>query len=329
MHNLHKLSLYLSYKIENQSMRKYLVVLFLFAGLNLSAQDYLDLARLSYTIAPNTLFDNTVKGTTITDFYLQFDLPTVLNEKTALITGFVANITKIDLAPNQMKKTGLNTFNFRLGLNIKHSETWTGTYLILPRISTDFSHGFHRGVQFGAVGLLSKKKSSKLKYTFGLYTNREEYGQSVVPLLGGYYLSPDEIWEVTALLPAAFDVNYKLSSKVSTGVNFDGMGNTYTIDTEEFQDAYVTRGSSQLYGYAQFELVPSLFLRTKVGYELRGTKVFDQDDKVSLSFASIYIGDHRTVLNIEQRNNFLFKAELFFRFNLPKEKDLQKTIDIN
>ncbi len=301
-------------------MRTYLVILFLVAFLNVSAQDYLDLGRLSYTIAPNTLYDNTSKGTTVTDFYLQFDLPTVLNENTALITGFIANITKIGLAPDQNKKTGLNTFNFRLGLNIKHSESWNGTYLVFPRISTDFSHGLHRGAQIGFAALLNHVKSSHLKYTFGLYTNSEEYGQSVVPLVGGYYLSPDEIWEVTALLPAMLDVNYKISSKVSSGINFDGMGNTYTIDTEEFENAYVTRGSSQLYAYTQFELSPSLFLRTKVGYELRGTKVFAKDDKVDLSFASIYIGDDRTVLNIEQRNNFLFKLELFFRFNLPNEK---------
>ena len=144
-------------------MRPYLLVLLLFAALNLSAQDYLDLARLSYTIAPNTQFDNSSKGTTVTDFYFQFDLPTVLNERTALITSAIANVTKVDLSPDQLKKTGLYTFNLRLGINTKHSKTWNGTYLLLPRISTDFSHGFHRGAQLGFVGLLSHVKSTKLK----------------------------------------------------------------------------------------------------------------------------------------------------------------------
>ena len=301
-------------------MRTYLAVLFLVVSLNSSAQDYLDLARLSYLITPNTQFDNGSKGTKIDDFFFQMDLPIVLNKKTAFITSFTTNITKMDLAPDQIDKTVLYTFNSRLGFNIKHSETWNGTYLVIPKISTDFSHGFHRGGQVGFVAILSHVKSSHLKYTFGLYTNNEEYGQLIVPLLGGYYLSENELWEVTALVPSMLDVNYKISSKVSTGINFDGIGTSYAIDTEEFPDAYVTRGSSQIYAYTQFELVPALFLRTKVGYELRGTKVFAKDDKVDFSLASIYFGDNRTVLNVEQRNNLLFKLELFFRFNLPKEK---------
>lgn len=226
----------------------------------------------------------------------------------------------LPLHPDQSNNYNLYSINLRLGLNTIYNETWSATYLAIPKLTTDFSNGLRTGYQIGFVGLVNQKKSPRLKYTYGLYTNTEEFGQLVVPLLGGYYLSKSGNWEITALMPALFDVNYKISDQTSLGMNFDGIGTTYTINNDYYQDVYLTRGSTQFYSYLQYRMTDNLFLRTKLGFEMRNYRMFDKDDKVDLSLASIYFGDKRSLRNIELKDNFMLKVEFFYRFNLPKEK---------
>lgn len=302
------------------SLSKYFLVI-IFLCVNLAeSQEYIDLARLSYTFSPTSQFEDGSKSNSINELNLQIDLPMVLDDKNAFITSLGVNYYSLPLHPTQQSNSNLYSINFRFGLNTIYNETWSGTYLVIPKLTTDFSNGLKTGYQVGFVALVNQKKSSRLKYTYGLYTNTEEFGQLVVPLLGGYYLSKSGNWEITALMPALFDVNYKISDRVNLGVNYDGIGTTYGIDSDDYPDSYLTRGSTQFYAYAQYRLTSNLFLRTKLGYDMRSYRIFNKDDKVDLSLASIYFGDHRTQQNVQIKNDLLFKVEFFYRFNLPKEK---------
>lgn len=300
-------------------MRPTLLYCLLLFSVKVFSQDYIDIAKISYTISPNNSFENGENGTTMDEFNLQIDLPHVINERDALIFSLAGNVNNIGLHPDQRDNSHLTAINLRLGLNRQYNETWSGTYLVIPKITTDFSNGLKQGYQVGFVALVNQKKSPRLKYTYGIYTNTEEFGQLVVPLLGGYYMTKNGKWEFTALMPALFDINHKISPKTSLGINYEGIGTTYSIDNNFYKDSYVTRGVTQLYTYAQFKLTSSLFLRTKAGYEIRSYRIFDEHDKVSLSLASIYFGDNRKQLNTELKNNFMFKFEFFYRFSLSKD----------
>lgn len=306
-------------KISAYISNYFILALLLCNGL-VEAQDYLDLARLSYTLTPDSQFDNGKSGPSLNEFNLQLDLPIVLDEKNAFITSFSTNILNTPLHPDQTDRTHLYAFFFRFGLNKIYNETWSGTYLVIPKLTTDFSSGLRTGYQIGFVALVNQKKSSRLKFTYGLYTNTEEFGQLLVPLLGGYYLSEDGKWELTALMPALLDLNRKISERFNLGFNYDGIGTTYSIDNEFYDDSYLSRGSTQFYTYGQYRLTSNLFLRAKLGYDIRSYKIFDEDDKVGLSLASIYFGNNRIKQNIELKDNVMFKLEFFYRFNLPKEK---------
>ena len=284
------------------------------------AQEYLDLARFSFTYSPFSYFENGVEADPISELNLLVDLPIPLDDRNAIITSFGTNYINLDLSPSQQNNTDLFAINLRLGLNQSYNEKWSATYLLIPKIATDFSKGLRRGFQLGFVALLNNSKSPRLSYTYGVYTNTEEFGQLIVPLFGGYYLSRNNRWEITALMPALFDLNYKISPSVSVGGLFNGIGTTYSLDNEFFSNAYIARGSNQLFAYSQFKLTSSMFLRTEFGYELRGYKVYDKDDKVAISLASVYFSDKRTLLNTELKDNILFKMELFYRFNLPNKK---------
>jgi hypothetical protein len=295
------------------------IFLFVSAPL-LQAQDYIDIASFSYTTALNRSFEDTAEDTAIQEWNFNLDVPLVLSPKNALIAGISAGSIKVGLYPSSMPSTKLYALSLRLGINTTYSERWTGTYLIIPKVASDFTSGFSRGKQIGAIGLLTNTKTSKLKYTYGLYANSEEFGLLVVPIFGLYYKSENDLFEANVLLPIKVDLNYELSGTTSVGLRFDGLGTSYDIQNPGFNDHYVTRASNELYVYGQLKITSSLLLRAKLGHAFfRNYKVYNTEDTIDLSLVGIFFGDNRTVLNRDIGDGFQFKTELVYRFDLSKK----------
>ena len=283
-----------------------------------NAQNYIDIGRFSYANTPLNTFENTLEQTKIEEFALQLTFPIVLNEKTVILTGFSADRSRLLLDPDFTEHTALNKVRLQLGLNQVHSEKWTGTYVLLPSIASDFKMITNEDFQIGLLTLFTYTKKENLKYKIGFYANTENYGPLFIPLLGLYYLSPNQKFESTLLLPGQVDFNYKLTKKTALGINFDGMASSYNLHESIYipKGQYVARSSNELYTYLQFQLGKSLYVKTKVGYTISRTyKVFDNNDKVTLNLGSIYIGDQRNQLNTNFEKDVVFKAELFYRIH--------------
>ena len=283
-----------------------------------NAQNYIDIGRFSYSNTPLNTFENTLEQTKIEEFALQLTFPIVLNEKTVILTGFSADRSRLLLDPDFTEHTALNKVRLQLGLNQVHSEKWTGTYVLLPSIASDFKMITNEDFQIGLLTLFTYTKKENLKYKIGFYANTENYGPLFIPLLGLYYLSPNQKFESTLLLPGQVDFNYKLTKKTALGINFDGMASSYNLHESIYipKGQYVARSSNELYTYLQFQLGKSLYVKTKVGYTISRTyKVFDNNDKVTLNLGSIYIGDQRDQLNTNFEKDVVFKAELFYRIH--------------
>lgn len=283
-----------------------------------SAQNYIDIGRFSYANTPLNTFENTSKQTKVEEFGLQLTFPIVLNDKTIILAGLSADRSRLRLNSDFTDHTNLNKVRLQLGLNRVYSEKWTGMYVLLPSIASDFDVISKEDLQLGLLTLFTYKKKENLKYKLGFYTNTENYGPLFVPLLGLYYLSPNKKFESTLLLPGQADFNYQLAKKTALGINFDGITSSYNL--HEFiyipKGQYVVRSSNELYTYLQFQFGKSLYAKTKLGYSISRTyKVFDNDDKVDLSFSSFYFGDDRTQLNTNFEKGLIFRAELFYRFH--------------
>lgn len=297
-------------------MKATLTIIFGFFALAASAQNYIDIARFSYGNTPLNNFENTSEKTKVVELGLQLTFPIVLNEKTVILTGISADRSRLQLDPEFTDYTALNKVRLYAGLNQVHSEKWTGTYVLLPSISSDFETITKEDFQIGLLTLLAYSKNKNLKYKFGFYANTEKYGLLFTPLLGLYYLSPNKKFESTLLLPGQADFNYQLGKKTALGVNFDGLTSSYNLHETIYvtKGQYVVRSSNELYTYLQFQLGKSLVAKTKLGYSISRTyKVFNNDDKVDLSMGSFYIGDNRTQLNTNFEKGAIFKVELLYR----------------
>lgn len=299
-------------------MKYRLFFLFGFFFLTISAQNYIDIVGFSYANTPLNNFENASEQTNVKEFGLQLTFPIVLNKKVILLTGLSANKSRVRLDQNMPDYTSLSKIRLQLGLNLVHSEKWTGTYVLLPNISSDFEKISKEDFQIGLLTLLTYSKNKNLKYKFGLYTNTEKYGPLVSPLLGLYYISPNKKFESNLLLPGLFDVNYQVFQKTVLGINFDAMASSYNLHKNIYsiEGEYAVRSSSELFTYLQFQFGKSLYVKTKVGYPIGRTyKVFNKNDKVDLSLSSIYFRDDRTQLNQNFEKGPIFKIELLYRIH--------------
>ena len=278
-------------------------------------QDYVDLARFHYSTTPQNEFDSIGGNTTIEDFGLDVTLPIQLNESNVFLTGFNIDQITTKLHPNS-NPTTISTVNLKLGYNKKHSDKWSGTYMLLPKLSSDFKNITSKDYQFGALVLMKYNKKANLKYNFGVYYNGELFGPFIVPLLGLYYKSENGKFEANLTLPIWADVNYKLNKIVKVGANFSAFVRSYHLSEN---NAYVVKKSNDVFAYLQFNLTKSILLQTKAGYTIgRSYKVYNDNDAADLAVSAFRFGDDRTVLNPTFKDGLVFKMRLIYRFHIEK-----------
>jgi hypothetical protein len=290
-----------------------LLVVILFSALSTYSQNYVDLARFHYSTTPQNTFDSIPGNTNIEEFGADITLPIKLNDDNAILTGFYLEQIKTKLHPSDNPRT-VSTINLKLGYNKKHGEKWSGTYMLLPKISSDFKNITNKDFQIGAIVLMKYNKKENLKYNIGAYYNSELFGPFIVPLLGLYYKSKNDRFEVNLTLPIWADVNYKLNNFIKVGANFAAFVRSYHLSEDA---AYVVKKSNDLFGYLQFNLTKSLLLQTKTGYTIgRSYKVYNDNDKADFGFSAFRFGDERTVLNPTFKDGLIFKIRLIYRHHL-------------
>ena len=292
----------------------FLFGLILIAG---QSQNYFDIANISYTNTPQNDFEVSDAQTNVEELALELNFPIVINDKTVLLTGLFANTTKVNLDAN-IPKSNLNVLGLNFGINTTFNESWSATFMVFPKLASDELKFSRENMQFAFLSLFTNKKREDLKYKYGVYANTEKYGLIIVPIIGLYYVSTNQKFEANLNLPIIADLNYKIDKKMWLGMKFDGLGTTYNLMDQNYNDtgAYVSKTSNELVSYLRFQLSKSLYINTKIGYAIsRNYEVYDSNDKISYALGSIYFGDDRTQLNERFKDGAIFKVELLYRLH--------------
>ncbi|MBC2840530.1 hypothetical protein [Robiginitalea sp. SC105] len=296
-------------------MKHTLAGLAFFFFLSAQSQEYIDILNLSYGYSPETGYESGEGTTRINHADLSLFIPIPLTEKTALITGAIGTLNRLKPYPGS-EYIALYNLGATLGLNIEHANYWSSLHLLIPKEASSFQYGRSR-FQLGTLQLLQKKLGDHRNFSFGFYMNTEEYGIMFVPIGGFYYRHPDDLWEVSALLPSRGDINIRLQPKLRAGLTFDGLGSSFPIENEDYGKAYVQRISNDLSLYLQYRLTPSLIFAVRSGYSInRSYRIYAADDKVKVSIANIFIRDPRMILNESVKGGFIFNFRFTYRLHL-------------
>jgi hypothetical protein len=190
--------------------------------------------------------------------------------------------------------------------------------VFLPKLSSDYKNLSSDDLYFGGFGILKYQKSEDLIYKFGAYGTTEAFGLFFTPIVGLYYTSPNELFEVDLSLPISSDINYNLG-KTTIGIDYFGIGRSFHLDTEP--NTYVEQNPLEFSGYVQFNAMQnSILLRAKVGYSSYENEVYADGDKLDVRVSAFSIGDDRTQLNPDMTGGIFFKLEALYRFHIENKK---------
>lgn len=302
-------------------MKKQIVILSLcLCNVAIHSQNYVDILKVSANTSPYNTFDTSTATSPLNELAIDLSVPVKINDKLSLVTGVIHEQIQTKLFEDgNVKNFGATTL--KLGINKQISDKWSTTLVALPKIASDYTSTQSKDFQIGGIAIMKYKKRDNLAYKFGLYTNSELFGPFFVPMVGLYYLSPNEKFETNIMLPLQADMNYKLFPFMNVGVNFNGQIRSYHLTDviADHHSTYVARSTNELFAYLKFNITNSISLQTKVGRSLgRSYRVFDEGDKVSFGLPATFIGGNRHQLNSDFSDGLIFQFTFLYRFNLNK-----------
>lgn len=292
------------------------IIPFLFVCVEVAGQKYVDIARFYYGNSSLNHFDNSDSTTRVKEIGLDITMPIVLNPSDAILSGLLYDRTQVRLFESEPEET-ISILGLRAGLSKKHSEKWSGTYILIPKIASDFESITWKDFQLGAIVLMKYTKRENLNYKLGAYYNSEFFGPMFVPLFGMYYLSANTRFEANLTLPFLADANYKLHEHIQVGINFFGQVRSFHLSQlpEGDHEGYVVKASNDLFAYLKFNLSKQISIQTKAGYSLgRSYRVYDESDKIIFGSILVRVGDDRQQLNTDFENGLVYQATVVYRF---------------
>jgi hypothetical protein len=299
-------------------MKLYFIFFNLFVFEYVSSQNYIDVLKVNLNTTPYAVFDSSDTKTRVKEVYFDLTSPIKLNDKWSIITGCIYESIQAKLFANESEKTFGST-TLKLGFNKIVNDKYAFTFVLLPKIASDYKNIGNKDFQFGTLSLLKYKKNKQLSYKFGLYQNFELFGPLFVPMFGFYYLSPNKKLEANVFLPLQLDVNYKLSNRIFGGINFNGLIRTYHLTdiNSSYKSSYLNRSTNDVYAYVKMNVTENISFQTKVGYSMaRKFIVYGYGDGIAFALPATYIGDHRTPLNTKFSNGLLFQFSFLYRIHL-------------
>lgn len=301
---------------------RYYLLLFLLSSIStVVAQSYVDIAKISYSNVSNVGFENSNTETNLTLFNAAFTVPIPITERTALITGVDVVYQELDLFPTQFSRS-LAGLTLKAGLSIKHNDTWSGTYILLPKIVSEGLSIEGDTFFIGGIALLKFQKSERMQYRFGVYASEEAFGTLVTPLIGLYYKNEASFWEATLNLPINGDVNYSINDRFKIGGAFEAPVRSYVLDTNGAQDQYVQSNLIEVGPYFEHAITKNILLKVQTGYTSVDYQVYTEGDTLPFRLAAFEFGDDRTRLNPEMNGNFFVKASATYRFDIPEKESV-------
>lgn len=281
-------------------------------------QNYVDLAKFTHTGVPSTTVD--VPGsenfeTSLSQTKLLTSIPIKITDSLAFLTGIDYENHNLQLK-RAWKSSSMHVSTLKLGINVKHNSKLSGTYLLLPKLASDYKD-FSNSFQIGAIALFKYQLNPQTKFIFGNYINKEIYGILNVPILGLYHKSKNGKLESDIKFPIVGYGDYKVHKNVRLGADFLMIVRTFDLTQDLSSGFYSQLASNEVGGYLQFDLFKeSLIIKAKAVYAMFDYALYQDGSTTPFGMLGWYPGDDRTRFNGEIASALGFKISAIYRFQL-------------
>ncbi len=217
---------------------------------------------------------NIPAGAQTSDLFVNAFIPKVLKNGN---TFFVrAHYEKLEMR-NDSLSSAYSSITLPIGMQVQLKNPkvkFTG--LVIPKIAgADLGAAFSDVFQLGAYSLFTVTESEKFRYKFGLYYNREFFGNFFVPLVGVDWKVSDR-FSLFGTLPQSFKASYAIvPSRVNAGLAFRSMTRSFR---GEDKNTFVRYNELQFKTFFDFYLTPKNVVFIEGGYFLGKTPLLYNND---------------------------------------------------
>lgn len=224
------------------------------------AQPFVDLFNTKYQVFPRSSFQGeSKKNIEGAQFQAGILAPIVRENKDVFLFGMNYSLLHFKVAGDSSFETTLRSHGVHVGYNKQwENENWKTLLLFIVRANTRISALTSNDVQYGGVLLFNYKKNENLRYRFGLYYNREYFGNFFIPLVGIE-------WKINSSLnffgdlPNSLNLEKKLNPKLYTGLLFLSSTASYRPDNSNSISDYVREGEKSI-GHNQLKLYVNYYV---------------------------------------------------------------------
>ena len=158
------------------------------------------------------------------------------------------------------------------------------TGLIIPKIAgADLGSPLSDVFQLGAYSLFTVTQSDKFRYKFGLYYNREFFGNFFIPLVGIDWKVSDRL-TIYGTLPNSMKFSYAVApSRVNTGIAFRSLTRSFR---GEDVNTFVRYNELQLKTFFDFYITKKNVVFVEGGYFLGKTPLLYNNSDVKTPLPS-------------------------------------------
>jgi hypothetical protein len=279
--------------------RLYCTIALLLCGFSYCvAQPYLDVAALRYHFSPDAgVFRRSYTPNHYTYATVGLNIPIVFKDSSILLPS--PSIDQWDITTSLISDVPvLKGIALPLTYVKPFSKTWTGTFLFIPRWNGSEQFGFNDRLQLGGAVLLTYKKHADLKYKFGLYYNREFFGNFFVPLAGIDWKINNRL-KLFGVLPGNLVLERKVSTRFYYGASFRSITTSYRYgDLKKF----IRIDDNQLQAFADLYLSKNIVLSGEAGHSVFRRFRTGLPD-----------GDPKYMVTEKFNDNLLFRLSLLYR----------------
>jgi hypothetical protein len=289
-------------------MKRNIFLIYIFCWSGAYAQPYLDLGKISYLYSPLHGLNKKTNPLRSNLYNINLSLPVELqkNGDALLINPFFEhNEGRVADRQFHVVSEGLS-----LGfLNKLHRQNWSIYTAFILRRNKEAEKQLANDWQYGGVILSSYEKNRFITLKFGLYYNKEFFGNYFMPLAGLY-------WKINnknllfGVLPGNMTYEHKMNERFYLGTVFRAFTSSYrreTIDPCFGGDCtaknYLRIDDNQLGIFEEVYLMPKIVFGAEAGYTvLRRYR-----------FASK--GEHTHTFTNYKNDNFYLKLTVAYRLH--------------
>ena len=240
------------------------LVAFLLLNTICFAQPYTDIASFAYQYFSSNYKNNPDIKNQTNQYSLNLFFPKEFNNGNVFL--FRVNSELITSSTSSERET-ISSIALPTGFQFtSKNKKWKTVFMVIPKLASNFGTTIStKDWQFGGFFLENYMLNEKLKLKFGLYYNREVFGNFFVPLLGVDWKASERIY-FYGTLPTNYKIEYSIiKNKYFIGLDYKWVTRSFNL-SNNLQHDYIRFDETLLKLFAEGFIAKNTLLSFEVGY---------------------------------------------------------------